>query len=233
MTLRKHRIGIILFARMSSHRLPGKMLCQVGSTTLLERVVVRARLLDQPIILATSCDPSDDSLVAAANQLDLDIYRGSLHNVLDRACNAAHAAEFTAFARLCGDRPFMPLEDMQRGFRIMEESLHTSIPIDLVTSALPRPVPAGLLTEVIRTDALVHLRKVAASHQEKEHVSYGFYQNPELYNVYQLNTPLQDLTGVHLSVDSEPDRLRISSLIAKHPDASFPAILAANAQSPQ
>ena len=43
------RLGIIVFARMSSARLPGKMLRKLGNRTLLERVIERARCVHRTL----------------------------------------------------------------------------------------------------------------------------------------------------------------------------------------
>jgi len=223
------RLGIILFARMSSSRLPGKMLERIGPTSLLERVVARARLLDHPIVLATSADPTDDPLARAGVDLGVAVHRGSLDDVLDRACAAARAAAFDAFARLCGDRPFLPLDDMRTGLALMRDSLRGGRGLDLVTTALPRPVPPGLLTEIVRTDALELVRARATSPPDREHVTRGFYEDPGGYAIRALPSPLQDLTGVHLSVDTESDRARLGALIDMHPDVGYPEELAARA----
>jgi spore coat polysaccharide biosynthesis protein SpsF len=221
------RLGIILFARMSSSRLPEKMLQTVGPTTLLERVVARARLLDLPMVLATSTDPTDDPLCRAATELRLDLIRGSLRNVLDRACTAARAAGFDGFARLCGDRPFLPLADMRAGINVMQTLLERGQACDLVTTRLPRPVPPGLLTEIVRTAAVEHIRDHGADETECEHVTTRLYSDGDTYTVYPLTTPLQDLTGVSLAVDREEDRLRIGRVIEAHPDIGFSELRAA------
>lgn len=220
-------IGVILFARMSSSRLPGKMLRPIGPCSLLERVVRRARLLERPMLLATSTESSDDPLVAAAQALGLDACRGPLEDVLQRACLAGEQAGFTAFARLCGDRPFLPLEDMERAIRRMEASLGEAEPLDLITTRLPHPVPAGLMTEVIRTSALRTLERQVTSREEREHVTLGFYSRPERYRVQPLASPLQTMANVHLSVDTEHDLQRIGELIEQWPALDLPAQQAA------
>lgn len=215
-------IGIILFARMSSSRLPGKMLRPIGSTTLLERVVKRARLLDRPLLLATSIDATDDVLVAAAEPLDLPVYRGSLNDVLGRACAAAQHAGFVAFARLCGDRPFLPLEDMRQAICMMEAGLYAVQPPDLITSMLPAPVPSGMMTEVIRTGALVSVLDRVSTDAEREHVTTHFYQHPDQYHVISLHSPLQQLPPAHCSVDTEADWRLLAEVIQRHPSLDFP-----------
>jgi spore coat polysaccharide biosynthesis protein SpsF len=214
-------LGIILFARMSSARLPGKSLMPLGPTTLFERVVARARCLDRPMVLATSTDPSDDALCEASRAIGLPVFRGALDDVLDRACVAARVAGFAAFARLCGDRPFLPLEDMRRGLAIMQDSLTTGSLLDLVTSGLPQPVPAGLLTEIIRTESLERVRNETHHPDDREHVTSRFYAHQNSFAIHHLRTPLQAVADVHMSVDTELDRMLLGRVIDAYPDVAI------------
>ena len=215
------RIGIIIFARMSSSRLPGKMLRPLGPTTLFDRVVERARLLDHDMMLATSDQKSDDPLVARAKELNLPLFRGSLDDVLGRAVATARHAGFDTFCRLCGDRPFLPLPDMQRGIETMLQSLKWGKPLDLVTTHLPAPVPAGLLTEVIRTDSLARIHESATTEEQREHVTTAFYEKPDQFRIHELQTDLRELGTVHLSVDTERDRQLIGEVIHRNPALDF------------
>ena len=144
-----------------------------------------------PLCLVTSTDQTDDCLVAAADKLGILAFHGSLNNVLDRACEAAQFAKSDAFARLCGDRPFLPLQDMKRGLLLMQSSLDTHEPYDLITSQLPRPVPPALLTEIIRTDALLGCQQLAVRSDHYEHVTTLIYENLSGYRVYPLRSRLQ------------------------------------------
>lgn len=217
------QVGIILFARMSSSRLPGKMLRQIGPTTLLERMVSRARLLDAPLLLATSTHASDDLLVQRASALGVETYRGALDDVLGRACDAARSAGFDAFARLCGDRPFFPLEDMQLGLATMRDALGRGRPCDLLTTAWPDAVPPGLVTEIVRTAAVERLRHGRPSAESKEHVTAAFYVEPRRYAVEALPTALRGLGRVPMAVDTEEDLRRLATLIEAQPAIDFPA----------
>lgn len=132
-------IGIVVFARHDSHRLPGKALRAIGGIPLLERVVRRAQLLPWPVILATTAKASDDSLVELAADLRIPSFRGSEDNVLERAVLAAEEFGLDAFARLCGDRPLFPLDDMRAAMTAMADDAG----LDLVTTySAGRSAPA-------------------------------------------------------------------------------------------
>lgn len=205
------------------------MLLPLGPTTLFDRVVDRASLLDHEIILATSEDASDDELESRARTRGLKCFRGPLDNVLARAEAAARFAGFDAFARLCGDRPFLPLDDMRRGMDLMHASLAGSEPLDLVTTHLPAPVPAGLTTEIVRTGAISRANEIADTAEQREHVTTVFYEEPDRFRIHCLETELRALGPVHLSVDSEHDRRDLAAIIHKHPALDLAEAAAAHA----
>ena len=86
------RIGAVIFCRMSSKRLPGKILKNISNKTLLKRIVERVRLIKKidNIIIATSKNKNDDPIVQYAKKEGVDFYRGNLSNVL-RSINAAES----------------------------------------------------------------------------------------------------------------------------------------------
>lgn len=91
------RIGIIVFSRMSSSRLPGKALMQLGGIPLVERVLRRASLCGLPVCFATSTDCSDNILAEFVESLGYKVYRGELTDVLNRAAKAAETFVFDYF----------------------------------------------------------------------------------------------------------------------------------------
>jgi len=79
-------ICAIIQARMSSTRLPGKVLADIEGKTMLERVVARrkrAKLVDR-VIVATSSGQADDRVAELCAAIDLVCFRGSEDDVLDR-----------------------------------------------------------------------------------------------------------------------------------------------------
>ncbi|MGZ5994051.1 MAG: cytidylyltransferase domain-containing protein, partial [Caulobacteraceae bacterium] len=76
----------ILQARMSSSRLPGKVLAPVLGEPMIGRQIERlrrAKRIDK-LMVATSTDPSDDLVAAYCSKLGVEVFRGSLNDVLER-----------------------------------------------------------------------------------------------------------------------------------------------------
>lgn len=73
---RVNTVGV-LQARMTSTRLPGKVLAPVLDVPMIGRQIERLRrasLLDD-LVIATSVDPTDDDLVAFAEEMDVPVVR--------------------------------------------------------------------------------------------------------------------------------------------------------------
>ena len=77
---------VILCARMSSSRLPGKALVAVGDRTVLQHLIERYRSCSRVnrVVVATSVDSSDDPIERVCRAIDAPCYRGSLNNVVQR-----------------------------------------------------------------------------------------------------------------------------------------------------
>src|SRR3954469_1235054 len=86
---------IVVQARMTSTRLPGKVLKDLEGRPLLERELERLGRCSraEEIVLAVTTNPDDDPLVALADRLGLRWYRGSEHDVLSRYAGAGRGGE--------------------------------------------------------------------------------------------------------------------------------------------
>ena len=99
----------IIQARMSSSRLPGKVLMDITGRPMLEHVVVRtmkARSVDG-IVIATTTDPSDDVLEQFCLTKGIPCCRGSLPDVLDRFYQASVQFNADVIIRLTADCPLL------------------------------------------------------------------------------------------------------------------------------
>jgi spore coat polysaccharide biosynthesis protein SpsF len=99
----------IVQARMSSTRLPGKVLKELAGRTVLEYVVRRCQLSRRlaGVILATTDEPLDDPIAALGKSMGVGVYRGSRDDVLDRYVQAATAAGGDPIVRITSDCPLI------------------------------------------------------------------------------------------------------------------------------
>ena len=204
--------GVIVFARMQSSRLPGKALLALGDRPLVGRVLDRANRVREAcgVVLATSTDASDDVLADFAQSEGVRVHRGSLDNVARRAFECAREQGWTAFARVCGDRPFFEPGDTDRAIAHLADSAGRGI--DLVSSKLSGPVPPGLTTEVVRTAALEKALGLTTEPQDLEHVTRYLYAHPEDFRLMGIRVPGMG-EGLRLVVDTTEDLRRARYII--------------------
>lgn len=221
MELKTTDVGVIVFARMNSSRLSHKAMRKMGSFPLVERVLRRAQLAGHQVVLATSDKSEDDILEATAKNAGIHCFRGSEDHVLERAVLASEKFGFRAFARLCGDRPLFSIVEMKFAIAAWMNDESAEKP-DLITNHHPEKCVRGLTTEVINTQTLRDQLENNPDAEQQEHLTAGFYRNPEKYNIKSLKkryTIWSEHSG--FAVDTKEDYRVISQFILKHPDLDY------------
>jgi spore coat polysaccharide biosynthesis protein SpsF len=212
------RVGAVVFARMSSSRLPGKALLPIGRQPLLGWVLerlARVRSVSQ-VVVATSTSPSDDTLADFSREAGIEVYRGPLDNVVERAVGCAHQFGLDAFARVCGDRAFLEPADIDGAVRRMMTKGPT--PADLVTNTLDGHVPPGLTAEVVRTDALAEVLAQTSDRLDLEHLTRYFYRHPEQFRIVSSGRVPPVLRDLRFVVDTPEDLDRARWIVERLED---------------
>ena len=106
--MKKPAVAIIQ-ARMSSSRLPGKVLKPLAGKAMIWHIYQRAlkcQLVDK-VVIATSTEKSDDPLSVFCKENNLNVYRGDLNNVLSRFLEILEKDPHPYFVRITGDCPLI------------------------------------------------------------------------------------------------------------------------------
>jgi spore coat polysaccharide biosynthesis protein SpsF len=211
----------IIQARLSSARLPGKMLMDLCGQPMLGRVYERvrsARLL-QRVVVATSSDSSDDAIAGFCAQQGIPCHRGPLDDVAQRFRLVARAEKVDAVVRISGDSPLMDpaVIDLAIGYFRHAEC-------DLATNVLVRTFPKGQSVEVVRAATLERIGEQIVAPDHKEHVTKVFYDNPRAFRIVGF-TSGSDAGAVNFSVDTREDFERARRLISAAPDAGWRELL--------
>jgi spore coat polysaccharide biosynthesis protein SpsF len=165
-----NRVVIVVQARMSSTRLPGKVLRPLAGAPSIVRLMERLAAVDgvAEALVATSVDGSDDVLAEACRTHGLRCERGSLHDVLDRYVAAAGAARADVVVRCTGDCPLIDPAVVAHCVRLFaQEQPH----VDYASNVDERTFPVGLDTEVVSMAALQEAAHTARKPEEREHVT--------------------------------------------------------------
>lgn len=202
------RTVAIVQARMSSTRLPGKVLRPILGEPMLGHVMSRlqqANALDE-VVIATSQNSDDDVLAELALGRSWAIWRGSRDDVLDRYVGAATAFHADVIVRVTSDCPLIDpwlVDDVARGVVPGIDYCSNTIP--------PRTFPRGLDCEAISRDALEEAWREDLDPASREHVTPFLYQHPDRFRLRRLANDV-DRSNHRWCVDV-PEDLALVTLI--------------------
>ena len=112
------KIGIVIQARINSTRFHGKVLKQLDDKTLIQWIIKRLKKTQiKNIILATGNLKENLKLKKICNQENIQFFKGSEKNVLERFYYAAKKYKFDAIIRVCADNPFVDSEEINHLIR--------------------------------------------------------------------------------------------------------------------
>ncbi|MEW6989361.1 NTP transferase domain-containing protein [Colwelliaceae bacterium 6441] len=226
-------VNVILQARMSSTRLPGKVLKPILGKAMLTHQIERlkeAKLIDK-IIVATSDDASDNDIEVLCKSIKIKCFRGSLHDVLARYYHASISYPSDHIVRITGDCPVIDPEIVDKVI-----SLHLTTKADYTSNCTHPTFPDGLDTEVFTFSALEQAFKNATSPEEREHVTpYLYHENTK--NVCRELRHPDNLSHLRWTVDQPEDFTLIETiyknLYPKNPKFRFCDILTLINTQPQ
>ena len=213
------RVVAILQARMSSTRLPGKVLMELGGQKLDGRELdgqpmlgfmaarlARARRLDA-VVVATSDDAHDDPLAAFAASAGLACVRGPLADVLTRYHLAADQARADIIVRVTGDCPLIDPEVVDAVVALLVDG-----GLDYASNVAPPSFPDGLDCEAFTGAALAAAMAGASAPADREHVTTFIRGNPRFAQANHAHTP--DLAALRWTVDYPADLAHVRALVS-------------------
>lgn len=210
--------GVIVQARMSSQRLPGKVLRTLPSAgdpdlTVLDWVVGRAACAPSVdvVVVATSTDASDDVLAELCAARGYRCERGSLDDVLDRFTGAARAVDAREVVRLTADCPLVDPAVIEEVLRAHRRS-RADFTANRLPPPHPRTFPVGLDVEIADRAALERAWAEACEPHHREHVMPYLYEEPGRFRVHVVDTPL-DAGQVRWTVDTRADLEAVRALV--------------------
>lgn len=205
-------IEIYVQARMSSTRLPGKVLMPVLGKPLLKyqmERLSRVKLANQVAIL-TSVSSKDDEIVNFCNLHGFLCYRGSEEDVLARYYKVAQERCPEAIVRITADCPLIDPEIVDQVIQVYR---NLSPQIDYVSNSIQRTFPRGLDAEIFSFKALEQTYFDTKDPNEREHVTLHMYRHPEKFRLENVPSPI-DLSQYRWTVDT-PEDFQLIELLLK------------------
>lgn len=191
----------VILARMGSHRLPGKALLPLGDRPMLERLIERIRPARwaHRLILATTTGSEDDVLIALAQRLGIESFRGDPQDVLARLSHATGSLGLDQLVLLLGDNPLLhaDLVDAVTDFYVdgnwdYAATVTKEYPHAPATS---RRFALGLRVQVLSRESIEQAHRLARLPFHREHATTFMLDHPELFRVgyYEARGPWETL----------------------------------------
>ncbi|WP_417835860.1 cytidylyltransferase domain-containing protein [Thalassospira tepidiphila] len=193
---------IFIQARMSSRRLPGKVLLPLKGRPVIDHVL--RSINRKKAVVLTSSEPSDDLLATWLTDNNILHFRGSLDDVLGRFCDAIDLYKPTWVVRVCADSPLISSELVSGMLDLIDPK------VDIVTNVLERTFPKGQSVEIVRAGILKDLNKHDLCSEDREHVTRFIYKNPSLFKIKHI-TIEPPLSYENHALDTSEDYDRINS----------------------
>ena len=210
------QIGIIIQARISSARLPGKVMLKLANKEVLWHVVKRcqkSRLTDT-VIVATSVNTSDDKIEKFCEKYGFSVYRGSLNNVLERYYFCAKKYNLKTIIRITSDCPLIDPAIIDMAIKKFERGRYDYL--SNIIKANQTNFPIGLSVEVFSFLALEKNYKEAKTEYKKEHVTPHFYENMDKFKVAPIIKPLPGYNKSYRITIDYPEDFKLMQAVYKN-----------------
>lgn len=196
-------------ARVTSKRFPRKMIKKINGNSILEILIDRLKLSRKisEIIILTSKNNSDNSIVKICKSKKIKFYRGPLNNVAKRFYEILKKKDVRSFLRICGDSPLIDYKLIDKAITKFNWKKH-----DLLTNIFPRSYPKGQSIEIINSKIYKNYFSLFKKKYHKEHVTTYFYDNFEKFKIHKLKNNINQ-SNINLSIDTIEDFEKIKKLI--------------------
>jgi spore coat polysaccharide biosynthesis protein SpsF len=192
----------IIQARMSSTRLPGKVLLDLAGEPMLARAVERtqrAQRIDR-VIVATTVEPEDEPIVELCGARGWSVFRGGRDDVLDRYYQAAVTDGADPIVRITSDCPVIDPGIIDRVVGRL------SGVNDYASNINPRRTfPRGLDVEAFTFAALSTAWREDRDPSGREHVTPFLYRHPERFRIALVESDRPEAASHRWSVDTPED----------------------------
>ncbi len=199
--MKHNKVVAIIQARMTSTRLPGKVLKRIGDKSILEILVNRLKRAKRIslILVATTKRKEDDKIVELLKKLGVEWYRGSEDDVLKRYIDASKVAGADVVVRVTADNPLTDPE-------LMDELIEAHLESEADYTHCVR-TPLGISAEVVNRDILERIDSIAKDAEYREHVTLYIREHPELFKIHVAKAEELGLNypDLRLTVDTKED----------------------------
>jgi len=193
---------------MQSTRLPGKVLEEINSQTIIEIILKRlsqSKLIDR-IVVATSTNAENDILEKEVLRHGYECFRGDEENVMHRFYDCADKYKAKNIVRITGDCPFIDYE-------IVDECVNKFLKadVDYLSNIQPPSFPDGLDVEVFKFSAFEKTCRMKTTPSEREHVT-TLLRSMNIFSRFNLEAK-HDYSSLRWTLDEKEDLRVVTNVL--------------------
>jgi spore coat polysaccharide biosynthesis protein SpsF len=180
------RKSIIIEARMTSSRLPGKHNYKVFNKAIIEYLFLRLKKVNNinDIILATTINEPDNILVEIAKKHKIKVFRGSEENVMQRVLRSAEKFKTDIIISITADCPLIDPKIIEHCINTFENN-----DCDYLNNLFIPTYPGGMNCQVYYAKTLKKSYSSTKSKKHQEHVTLEIIENKKKYKHLYLLAP--------------------------------------------
>jgi len=160
------------------------------------------------IVIATTNNTNDDSIVTLTQSLGIRCFRGSEKDVLSRYIGAARECHADLIVRITSDCPLIDAGEVDR---VINETVAHQTACDYVANNIDRTFPRGLDTEALFIDVLERMNRLAVSTPAREHVTHFYRERPDLLRIRSIQDT-ENNADLRWTVDTPEDFAMIEAV---------------------
>ena len=201
--LKNNKFGVIVHARMSSSRLPGKAMLDIDGEPVILKILKRMSgyFGNEKTILSTSCNKRDDYMASFIEKKGFQVYRGEEENLASRFVNVASDQGFTHIVRVTGDDLFRDLNSITMMLKkILESDIDYIFSDDLIL---------GCNSEIMTFDSLLFTEEFSSNKNETHALSW-YLDRSDIFKTSEFFHNVQQRHSISLMLDELRDYESIS-----------------------
>lgn len=178
--IKKKKVVGTVQARMTSSRLPGKVLMNLAGEPALKRLVDRmkkSKYIDE-VIVATTINEADNKIVDFCEKNEIKFHRGSEYDVLKRILGAGENAATDIMVAITGDCPLIDFRHIDNVLEVLSDGLY-----DYVSNAIERSFPDGFDAQAFPLGVLKKVDQLTNEPIDRVHGTYYIYRHPEMFKL--------------------------------------------------
>ena len=203
---------LVVQCRISSTRLPGKALLELGNKTVLDWTLAAMKKVRADKYYVATDKDSFEQLKEIAGRNGFDIFEGPLEDVLERFCMLAKKTKADVIIRATADNPFLFYDAANSLVDQYERRAQTG-KCDYITYT---GLPHGSGIEILNAKSLLKAKELTDLPYDHEHVGPALYNHPENFTSIMIPAPKQwNRPDLRSTIDTRSDYRRALAVVRK------------------